>query len=838
MLQLKTIYKSYITKNLVVRALKNINLSFRKAEYVAVLGASGCGKTTLLNIIGGLDKYSKGDITLYGKSTQNYKNSDWDTYRNKQIGFVFQNYNLIQHQNILSNVELALTLAGVDALACKRLALEALTKVGLKNEATKYPNQLSGGQMQRVAIARAIVNNPNIILADEPTGALDSESSKMVCDLLKEISKERLVIMVTHNAELAETYATRIIKMKDSVITEDSNPYEIDNCAKSNFIDITYNDEKYSDNRKSELSTNLKLKPPKTSLKFITACKFSIKNLMTKKLRTALTSIAGAIGIIGIALVMAVSNGVETFMVNTQSDTLSSMPISINTNHVKLDNLLSSVTGMTGNKDENYPDDDKLIVDDPIDRFFEQHYNRIDKDYINYLNNIDTSLVNDVHYTYATSFNLISKTVGGGYKLVDVGKKFYSSIDTGGGMADALANIYFTLTGSRSARMYEMVKDEYLQSQYEVIEGKYPTEKNEIAVIVNRKNAINADVVNFFGFDLDKKDLKLSDLTSQTLSLVNHNDYYEPYKEFIGEDKEFIGEYKELHLYRAKNKYQQMYSSGMKLKVTAVMRVKENISSEMFDTGILYRPELTEYFMQQNSNADIVTAQKAQRDYDVITGKNYEDVGVLGITKEDIYSDSLKYLGAIKSPSDIYIYSKDLKSKESICKYLSNYNIGKKVESSILYNDPSQILTSSLSSIVQGVSIALVCLAAVSLLVSMIMIAIVTYVSVLERTKEIGVLRALGAKKIDISMLFNTETAFIGLFSGVVGVGVAWLLTLPFNAIINSIFDGVAKINLLVLNPIVAVILLFASMILTLVAGLIPSYLAAKKDPVKALRME
>lgn len=860
MLQLKDIVKDYGSDDTIVHALKGVSLSFRNSEFVAILGPSGCGKTTMLNIIGGLDRYTKGDVLINGKSTTTFKNNDWDAYRNNYVGFIFQNYNLIGHQTILENVELALTLSGINAKERKQRATEALAKVGLERQLHKKPNQLSGGQMQRVAIARALVNNPEIILADEPTGALDSKNSVQIMDLLKEIAKERLVIMVTHNDQLAYDYSTRIIKMLDGEVLDDSMPYtpsqeEIDSV---NFFvedpapDVSELDEKTAKkvlkNFEKEQKKKKKATVKKTSMSLLTAFKLSLKNLFSKRNRTFLTAFAGSIGIIGIALVLAVNNGFGIYIDNTQQTMLGQYPLQIQQMYMDMADMMSGMTPTDKDDDkQRFPDSNVITVPEnngAMSLFNTLHYNRFSQDYLDYLNGIDKKTISGISYTYYMNMKLITKTSSGEYKPAD-----FKTPDP----------IIEIIMGNDN-RFMEMLDDEFMKASYDVVAGKYPTEYNEIALLVNPYNQISGSILTQFNFDVDKQNMTYETFLGKEMRMISYDDWY-----VQNED----GLYPEM---TDKSKYEELYNNGEPLKITAIMRVKEDMPMSFYSTGVLYRHELTEKSVNDNLNSNMVKAQiaeyekaKADKFYiekSVITGDEISKVllDLTGIPGFNLNGDSnlinnplfnpfyldvderhevyMQKLGASVLPKDIYVYPKSFDAKDDVKVYLDGYNVNKSDDAKIFYMDASGMMIDTVKQIVDIISIVLVCFASISLVVSSIMIGIITYVSVVERTKEIGVLRAIGARKVDIGNVFNAETATIGITSGVMGVAIAGILSIPINFIIKHFAKGYVMTNIVVLAPLTAFILILVSITLTIIAGLIPARIAARKDPVAALRSE
>lgn len=759
MLKIKNISKSYKTGDFVQNALKNINLEFRESEFVAILGPSGSGKTTLLNIIGGLDKYDEGDLIINNKSTKKYKNKDWDAYRNNCIGFIFQNYNLISHINILQNVEMGLTLSGVKSKKRRKKALELLEKVGLKDHIHKKPNQLSGGQMQRVAIARALANDPKIILADEPTGALDSKTSVQIMELIKEIAKDKLVIMVTHNPELAKEYATRIIEFKDGNLISDSNPIK--------------------DSEKNNDILNIK----KTKMKFKTALNLSFNNIKTKKSRTILTAFASSIGIIGIALVLALSNGFQNKIDEFEKNTLSQMPININ-KEVSISNTSDNNNDIPINT-KKYSDEKNvypLVINGNL-----VHENKITKDYINYIKNIDNNLIGGLVYNRTTNLNIL-------YKNNDKISIFPSEL-------------LFPLPENTSGK-----EDSIIIDNFEVIAGKMSKEYNELVLLVDANNNLNLETLKALGYT-EKEKVSFNDILNKEFKVILNNDYY------INTNGNYMKNNDLEKLYKNDN--------NITLKITGIIRGKEdNDFGELSGTGLIYKEKLMTTIMTNNDNSDIVKKQK-NIDYSLINGEIFNE--------NNSINDTLSLLGASSNPYAISIYPKDFNAKDKIIKYLENYNKDKKEEDKILFTDYAEMISSLSGGIMNGITIVLVAFSAVSLIVSSIMIGIIIYISVLERTKEIGILKALGARKKDIMRVFNAETFIIGCTSGIMGILITEFLCIPINIIIKNLtkLDKVAS-----LNPIHAIILILISITLTLIGGYIPAKIASKKEAVEALRTE
>ena len=762
MLELKNIKKSYKTGEFVQHALKGINLEFRKNEFVAVLGPSGSGKTTLLNIVGGLDRYDSGDLIINGKSTKKFKQKDWDSYRNNCIGFIFQSYNLISHISVLQNVEMGMTLSGLSAKKRHKKALEVLKKVGLKEHAHKKPNQLSGGQMQRVAIARALANNPEIILADEPTGALDSKTSVQIMELIKEIAKDKLVIMVTHNPELANDYANRIVEFKDGELISDSNP--VDNTKEKD---------------------NYKIK--KTSMNYLTALKLSFNNIKTKKGRTLITAFASSIGIIGIALILSLSNGFKLQIDEFEKDTLSQAPIVISKQSMDM----NSMSNLKEKDDlEEYTSEQVIHPEKTIENIV--HNNKITKEYVNSIKSLDSNLIGGISYQRATNLNLLTKIDG---KI--------KQIDTSG--------ITFPMPSTLDNQEATVMKD-----NYDVIYGNFTTNKEDLTLLVDSKNRVSETILKALGYN--KENINFDEIVGKEFKLVLNDDYYKK-----------IGDF-----YTINTDLEKLYNNEntITLKISSIIRGKEGSDfAKLSGSGLMYNNSLVDYVIEKNSKSEIVSTQ-LEKNYNVLTTELFDKDTTEG---KDAYEMMLSYLGADTTPVAIQIYPKDFDSKDEVLKVLDQYNEGKSEEDKIVYMDQAKLITTMSGNIMDAITIVLIAFSAISLIVSSIMIGIITYISVLERTKEIGILRALGARKKDITRVFNAETFIIGLTSGTLGLIIAKLLTFPANHIIESLtkLKNVAK-----LNPAHAITLLVISILLTVIGGLIPSKVAAKKDPVEALRSE
>jgi putative ABC transport system permease protein len=791
MLKLINIEKNYYMGSTTVQALKKVNLEFRKSEFVAILGPSGCGKTTLLNLIGGLDRYTDGDIVINNKSTKEYKDADWDAYRNHSIGFVFQNYNLIPHLKVLGNVELALTLSGISIEERKKRAIDTLNKVGLHDQIYKLPNQLSGGQMQRVAIARALVNDPDILLADEPTGALDSETSIQIMEILKEVAKDRLVIMVTHNPDLANQYATRIIRLLDGAVISDSNPYQAEVAKK--------------DQTKGE-----RLKH--TSMSFLTALALSFQNLLTKKARTILTAFAGSIGIIGIALVLALSNGFQSYVDKMQADTLSSYPLIISRESV---DFASAAELNMDTSLQEYPEGDTIFINKLMEKLNGIIIrNNITEDYIeNVIEKIDPALINGITYSRGVRLNI--------FKQMSINNLiYYRQISAQNDMSSVMnfsgADIWQEIIDNQS----------FIESQYDVIAGRLPQNKDEIIIQVDKYNQITDITLLSLGVltPMSSVDtLTFDDLLSLEYKLILNDDLYS----YDSVNDRFVSQVDRNDTITA-----DVYNKGLTLKVVGIVRVNELTNTGSITGAIGYTKELTDYILEEAGKSEIVLWQKANPTKDPLTGQAYPaDQNV-----EEQYYNTMSRLGGITTPKAINIYPVDFKAKTEIKKYLDNYNQTQEDEvNRIYYTDVMDLLVKSINTTINAISYVLIAFTSISLVVSSIMIGIITYISVLERTKEIGILRSIGARKKDISRVFNAETLIIGFVAGIIGIGVTLLLSIPINIIIDNLVN---ISNIAALKTYHAIFLVLISMALTLIAGLIPSRIAAKKDPVIALRTE
>ncbi len=848
MLELKKITKKYLSGTNTVNALKGLDLKFRESEFVSILGPSGCGKTTLLNIIGGLDNYTSGDLIINGKSTKHFKDKDWDNYRNHSVGFVFQNYNLIPHQTVLSNVELALTLAGVSKSERKKRAIKALKDVGLEDQIYKKPNQMSGGQMQRVAIARALVSNPDILLADEPTGALDSKTSIQIMELLNKIAKDKLVIMVTHNPELAEKYSTRIIKLLDGNITNDSNPYE-----------------------KSEQKENNN-KIGKTNMSFKTALSLSLNNLLTKKGRTILTSFAGSIGIIGIALILSLSSGMQNYINRVEEDTLSSYPITLQEKTMDTGELLSAATGTTKSKNYN---DNKIHSTNITSNMLSimssgaKTNNLYEfKKYITNNNGLFKKYANDIQYSYNLDLN-IYKQNDTNYTLVNpdqiiekLGVKDMNNMGELIGGASTSYNAFNEMLNNK-----ELIKE-----QYDIIAGNLPQNYNEVVLLVNKDNCISDYALYAIGIldanelvekyktvlnggkvdDLEELEYSYEELLNTKFKVLLNTDYY------TKEGKIWVDKRNNEQFLK------KILDKALELNVVGIIKAKDETVITNTYGGILYTSDLTKYVIDKINDSNIAKEQKNNSKINIFTNSEFteqefdmnnlspeqkaylstlsqnEIAEVLKNYQENAaatFESNLKKLGIVDldKPSTINIYAKGFEDKEAIAELIEDYNQTNSEENQISYTDFIAVMMNGVSNIINIISYVLMAFVSISLVVSSIMIGIITYISVLERTKEIGILRSIGASKKDISRVFNAETLIIGASAGLLGIIVTILLNIPINIIIKNIAN-VNNISSLPING--AVILVLISMFLTVIAGLIPAKMASKKDPVEALRTE
>jgi putative ABC transport system permease protein len=888
MLQLKAVVKEYVTGGITVGALRGVDLEFRQSEFVAILGPSGCGKTTLLNIVGGLDRYTNGDLVISGVSTKEYKDVDWDIYRNNSVGFVFQNYNLIPHQSVLSNVELAMTLAGISASERRKRATEALERVGLGDQLRKKPNQMSGGQMQRVAIARALVNNPSIILADEPTGALDSETSVQIMEILKEIAKDRLVVMVTHNPDLADKYATRTIRLLDGKVTSDSNPFNMPVNPES---------------RKRK-------KRKKVSMSFWTALSLSMNNLLTKKGRTFLTAFAGSIGIIGIALILSMSDGMQRYIDKMETDTLSTYPLIINNETVDLSSVTSDRAAEQAEKESRALD--KVYTNKVTTNMLQlmsaaQSHNDL-AHFKEYLESAEgskiTDLTNTIEYGYDLNLQIFKSDTADGVLRVNPSNMINS---VAAGLTGGDVGYTSTAMDSLSSMMFsydvwsQMIGNrDLLDSQYDVIAGKWPESKEEIVLIVDGDNEISDIALYSLGIlDQDElADVQKSMITSGSIDsdaakrleenepdsysyddilnlrfkLVMNMDYYEKNGD-IWTDKS-----------RDEDYMKGVVDNALELKVVGILRPAEGTSATAINGSVAYTADLMKYTVDRINNSEIVKEQEAKPDVNILTGVAF-DIATKTLTMEDVnayiatlpeeqqaqaqmalasmtedqivamfeqqiksnaddsatYDGNLTQFGAVNlnNPSTVSIYPKDYISKDSIKTYIADYNDAQTAAGNdgyvIRYADIMGLMMSAVTDVINIITYVLIGFVSVSLVVSSIMIGIITYISVLERTKEIGILRSIGASKRDVSRVFTAETLIVGLAAGLIGIFITMLLNIPINIIID-VLAGVSDIAALPLYGAVGLVLV--SVLLTIIAGLFPSRVAAKKDPVEALRTE
>lgn len=908
MLALKHIVKDYTAGDTQVRALKGVSLEFRKHEFVSILGPSGCGKTTLLNIIGGLDQYTDGDLVINGKSTKDFRDGDWDTYRNHSVGFVFQSYNLIPHQSVLSNVELALTLSGVSKAERRKRATDALTQVGLGDQLHKRPNQMSGGQMQRVAIARALVNDPDILLADEPTGALDSTTSVQIMELLKSISKDKLIIMVTHNPDLAAQYSSRIIRLLDGKITDDTNPYRSEAAQPA-----------ATQSRKEQKALR------KPSMSFLTALTLSLNNLMTKKGRTILTAFAGSIGIIGIALILSISTGVQNYIDQVQEDTLSTYPLTIESTATDLAKLMGSLAETRISDDTH--DLERVYSDNTMTKLLNSMIAEITsndlKSFREFLESGETNikeLSSDIQYGYSTQLNVFAADTSDGITQVNP-STFMEALGMGNMSAMMEANPMMQMSSSMSSMdvWAEMLGNEaLLSSQYDVIAGRMPEDFDEVVLVVDEDNELDDYTLYTLGLkeqselremykelqqgntvEAESVDYSYDELLSLTFRLVPSCDFYEEQDGIWIDRREDDASYKEL------------VDNGLELRVVGILRPNEDATAQSISGAVGYTTALMEYLIGEINGSEVVKAQIDNPDTDIFTGLPFEDAdggtddmggmpdvdpaggmpdadpaggmpdvdligglgGMLGMDMESLTDEQRAYLATLSEeqlaalqsqyagtqsttatydgnlallgvadlsePSSISIYPKDFASKEDITEIIDSYNNRMRAEGKdenvIQYTDYIGLMMSSITTIITAISYVLIAFVAISLVVSSIMIGIITYISVLERTKEIGILRSIGASKRDISRVFNAETLIVGFVAGALGILITLLFTLPINALIYSL-SGVSLKAVLPLGG--AVILVAISMFLTFIAGLIPSKVAARKDPVVALRSE
>ena len=843
MLQLKDISKQYKTGSLVQKALQHVTVNFRDNEFVAVLGPSGSGKTTLLNIIGGLDHYDEGELTINGTSTKAYKNRQWDAYRNHMIGFVFQSYNLIPHQTILSNVELALTIGGVSRLERRKRAIRALEQVGLGDQLHKKPNQLSGGQMQRVAIARALVNDPQILLADEPTGALDTQTSIQVMDLLKKVASDRLVIMVTHNPELADRYATRIVNLRDGCISGDTNPYEPDRPAQEN------------------------ARMGKSGMTFATALALSFQNLCTKKGRTILTAFAGSIGIIGIALILSLSTGVNKYITDLQKEAMTSYPITINETSFDLSEMTQSRTQAIeaareragAARDGVYSSSRAMearssflssIAKNNLTAF-KQYLESPDSEISQYLGELG------IAYSYAVDFSAYSLDPDGNLVASDATPRAertsgFFSMGNLQSIASQSADNDSTITmaalfgdDSHGAQNFtEMMSGTGLQmvsqvvrDSYKLLYGRWPARDQEVVLVVNNGNTLLTTMMYQLGLITGDDYQRISNEieesgTADEVHLTYEEVCAHPYYLLTKADLYTEGEggtWKQLS--QSKLTPELVKELGIEVTVTGVVQAEEDaVMANLY--GIAYSSRLTESMMERIDNSPVVTAQKADPEMDILTGKPFSE------EKGHSYEGNLKNLGVVSmdTPSSISIFVDSFEAKDGVAECIEHYNENVSSEAKITYTDYISLLTTSVTSMVNAISYVLIAFVAVSLIVSCIMIGIITHISVLERTREIGILRALGASRRNISQVFNAETVIIGLFSGILGIGIANALMVPINSVIYNVLDSDAMKAFLTVRA--SVILVVISVVITVIGGLLPARRAAKMDPVAALRSE
>lgn len=855
MLQCKNIIKDYVSGDEIVHALKGVSLSFREHEFVSILGQSGCGKTTFLNIIGGLDHYTSGDLIINGKSTKDYSDKDWDTYRNHQVGFVFQSYNLIMHQSVLSNVELALTLTGVNKEERRKRAIEALNKVGLSDQIHKKPTQMSGGQMQRVAIARAIVNNPDIILADEPTGALDSATSVQIMEILKEISKDKLVIMVTHNPQLADEYSSRIIRLKDGSLVSDSNPFN-----------------------EQEMNVDMSvLKRPGMSFKM--ACSLSLNNLMTKKARTFLTSFAGSIGIIGIALIMSLSHGMQSYIDQMENDTMASYPIEIQANSSDMSTLMTTMMGMK--KESKEHNDSKIYsrpyVENVLESLSSSKKNNLSafKSYIESSKGIEfRKTAKAIEYDYNLNLQVYNENTDSGLVQVSpnglldkLGMSDMMSIQSQFMDSSAMTNdqVWLSLPESKKLR----------DDEYQLVEGKWPTNYNEVVLEVDENNEITDYALYSLGL-LDQDELvknyqKILNGETDKISKTNLKSYSVDdilnLKFRLVLNSDLYQKVNGLWINQSENEsyMKDVVSKSPEIKVVGIIKPSDSTVSQPTMGGVYYTKAMEEYVTSKTENAQIVIEQKTNPNINIFTQAEFasgQKMSMSNLTNEQMmqlssmsqeelmnymntyneninatYDSNLTKLGVVdySNPTKISLYASSFDGKEKLGDLITSYNKKQTKSNVITYNDFIGTMLSSVTSVVNIISYVLIAFVSVSLIVSSIMIGIITYISVLERTKEIGILRSIGASKKDITRVFNAETFIIGLISGVLGILITLVLNVPISVVVENM-TGVSHIAKLPVNG--AVFLIFIDLVLTILAGLIPSKIASKKDPVEALRSE
>lgn len=781
MLELKNIYKTYHVGEIETKALVDVSIAFREQEFVAILGKSGSGKTTCLNILGGLDRYDQGELTIKGKKTSDFKDRDWDAYRNNSIGFVFQSYQLIMHQSIVANVELGMTLSGVSAKQKRKRALEVLTLVGLQEHLHKKPSQLSGGQMQRVAIARALANDPEILLCDEPTGALDTTTSKQIMDLIQSLSKKRLVIMVTHNPEIAATYADRIIEFEDGRVKTDSNPYHAD-------------------------TTTDKFTLRHTSMSFWTALNLSFHNIRTKKGRTFLTSFASSIGIIGIAVILSLSTGFQMQIDDFQRNALAEFPIIISKQAASLnpenfENMRENREAQPGT--DRYAATDAVYLYDPS-ALTMIHQNKLTKEYIDYINAIDPELVGSIGYTRLAAMNVLRKVDG-----------VVQTVQFAGLLDQRNASAMSSVRGMGMSAYPDVRKPgdlSYLEKNYDLMAGSYPQKITDVVLVIDERNRVPQGTMKVLGFDAKQSSIAFADLLPASFQLISNDVYYQ--KTMFGT---FMPSQDLTAMFDEK--------SNVTVNLVGVVRKKEDVEIGLLGTGIAYSDALTQLVIDRAIDSEIVQAQK-ESDHNVITMEAMDEAA-----KEQF----LAYLGGDAGPYMMMLFPDDFQDKEEVLAYLDAYNEGKELEHTVIYTDLAGTMSDMTGGIMNGITIVLIAFAAISLVVSLIMIGIITYTSVLERTKEIGILRALGARKKDIARVFDAETCILGISSGVLGIAIAYLLTIPINSLV---YRMTSLVNVSVLRFDHALLLIAISTILTMLGGHIPAKMASKKDAVEALRSE
>lgn len=888
MLELKNIKKSYdLDKATNLPVLKGINLVFNDNEFVAILGPSGCGKTTMLNIIGGLDRYTEGDLVVDGTATKDFADRDWDTYRNRRIGIVFQSYNLIPHLSVLANVELAMTLSGTSIKYRKKKALEVLKSVGLESEVNKKPNQLSGGQMQRVAIARALVNNPGIILADEPTGALDSKTSTQIMEILKEVGKTHLVIMVTHNEELATSYATRIVRMLDGMIISDeetANKVPVQAVKKDlsatideGAPDLTIMDESLTSQLNETLSRK-KGKKNKSAMSFGTALNISSHNLFTKKGRATLTSIAGSFGIIGVALVLSLSNGFKGYVSRMERETLAQFPVSVEKYGLTSD-LMAVNNNNNKDKGEAYPDSDVITVDKPAQNSL--HVNTITQEYIDYLDAIDPSLVSSVKYNYSVQMNAVTLDSAENPIVLNTSSSSMVSSIMGGS-----SNYWSELPGN----------EDFIRSQYDVI-GDYPKNSGEIMISVDKYNKISYGTMASLGYDVNmeatasSKQFSFEDIIGKSYKVFSNDQLYRSSVGgnasgfFLKSDASIAGvaqlitqlynlgsiadrtpeqeaelekllesmydlfeenkTTKELKYYSLKDgaDLKSLYTNeeGKKLKVVGILRPKPTTAVDLLSYGVYYTQDLTKEILELNAESALANELRNHCFLSINGGMptlNFMTaIGEYSSTDLSGYMNERLKAATDKDITSITIFPKSFNEKKQVLTYLDAYNNAHE-DSKIIYTDLAAVLTSSVGNMIDIISIVLICFAAIAMVTSTVMIGIITYTSVIERTKEIGILRSIGARKKDVGRLFQAETMIIGLISGLIGIVVTVILCLPINVVLQALYPDISIGNIAALNPLHGLLLLVISVLLTFAAGFIPARVAAKKDPVVCLRSE